>query len=259
MDLELTDRVVLVTGATRGIGRAIARALTAEGARVGICARDRDAVAALASSGEVAFGAQADVTAVGELEDWIAAAAAALGGVDAVVANAGGASGPRLITDATPEAWAATYDLNAVHALRLVAAAVPFLAARGSGGGGGAAVLVASISGVKPGSNLQYGMAKAALIHAAAQLARDLAPQGIRVNAVSPGSILFEDGGWAGMRDADPERFARFVGEELPAQRLGTPEEVARVVAFLCSPAASWINGANVAVDGAQGLPGARP
>lgn len=257
MDLGLAGRAVLVTGGTRGIGRAVALACAGEGARVGVCARGADALPGVveelrAAGAPDACGAPVDVVAGdGALEAWVAAAARRFGGLDAVVANVGGGVGaPGLAGEA--DDWRATYEVNAVAALRLVKAALPHLAP------GSAAVLVGSISGTKPGSNLQYGMAKAALAHAAGQLALDLAGKGIRVNAVSPGSILFEGGGWAAMRDGNPARFERFVAEELPAGRLGTPEEVARVVAFLCSPAASWVNGAGVAVDGAQGRPGAR-
>lgn len=256
MELGLSGGSALVTGATRGIGRAIALALAGEGARVGICARGADALPGVveelrAAGAPDAFGTAVDVTADGQLEEWVAEAAGRFGGLDAVVANAGGSSGGYVLAS-SPEEWRAAYDVNAIAALRLVAAAAPLMAP------GGSAVLISSISGHKPGSNLQYGMAKAAMSHAAAQLALDLAEQEIRVNAVSPGSILFDGGGWAGMAGSDPERFERFVQEELPAARLGAPEEVARVVAFLCSPAASWVNGADVAVDGAQGRPGAR-
>jgi 3-oxoacyl-[acyl-carrier protein] reductase len=117
-------------------------------------------------------------------------------------------------------------------------------------------VLIASISGMRPQPRAQYAAAKAAEIHLAHTLARELGPDGIRVNALSPGSILFEGGGWARRREADPEGFDTWVGAEFPLGRLGSPKEVADVAAFLLSDRASWISGANVVVDGAQNQPG---
>ena len=131
-------------------------------------------------------------------------------------------------------------------------AALPHLRARG----GGAALLIASISGMKPQPRAQYAAAKAAEIHLAHTLARELGPDGIRVNALSPGSILFEGGGWAQRRDAEPAAFDAWVRREFPLGRLGTPKEVADVAAFLLSERASWVSGANVVVDGAQNQPG---
>jgi 3-oxoacyl-[acyl-carrier protein] reductase len=153
-----------------------------------------------------------DVTAPGELEAWVDEAASALGGLDLLVANAGGAAGGGLL-DSTQADWAATWELNAGHFVRLLRAGTPHLRAAG----GGAAVVISSISGHKPAPRAQYGATKAAEIHLAAPLAR-----------------------------------------ELPAGRLGTPEEVADVVCFLLSDRATWVNGAHVAVDGAQGAPGMR-
>jgi len=121
--------------------------------------------------------------------------------------------------------------------------------------GGGSAVSIASISGWKPAPTAQYGAAKAAEIFLASSLAWDLAPHRIRVNTVSPGSIMFEGGGWDRFRSQQAERFAAFAQREFPWGRLGTAEEVADVVAFVLSQRASWINGANIAVDGAQGRP----
>ncbi len=122
--------------------------------------------------------------------------------------------------------------------------------------GGGAMVLIASISGFRPQPKAQYAAAKAAEIHLAVSLGRELGPDGIRVNALSPGSILFEGGSWARRRDADPDALAHFAEKEFPMKRLGTLEEVADVAAFLLSPRASWVNGTNVVVDGAQNQPG---
>jgi 3-oxoacyl-[acyl-carrier protein] reductase len=119
--------------------------------------------------------------------------------------------------------------------------------------GGGAVVIIASISGWKPAPRPQYGAAKAAEIYLAMELGRELASEGIRVNAVSPGSILFPGGGWESLRERDPERFAGFIEQDFPFGRLGTPEEVADVVTFLLSERASWISGTQIRVDGAQG------
>jgi len=119
--------------------------------------------------------------------------------------------------------------------------------------GGGAAVFVASISGWKPAPKAQYGAAKAAEIYLAAALARELGDHHIRVNSISPGSILFPGGGWETYRDRDPDHFAAFEQREFPERRLGTAEEVADVVTFLLSPRSRWINGTNICIDGAQG------
>jgi 3-oxoacyl-[acyl-carrier protein] reductase len=254
MDLQLAGRRTLVTGASRGIGLEIARTLALEGGSVAICAREEgplsEAADQLRSKGATVFAESVDVTDEGELSAFVAAAAEALGGLDAVVANAGGSSGGAL-QDSTRQQWRDTFELNVGHAAELIRAAIRYLAQSPSP----AAVLISSISGTKPAPRAQYGVSKAGLIYLAAALARELSPQHIRVNAVSPGSILFPGGGWDSLRVGDPEGFQSFLDRDLPEGRLGTVEEVARVVAFLLSPVASWINGANIAVDGAQGRP----
>jgi 3-oxoacyl-[acyl-carrier protein] reductase len=256
VDLELAGKVALVTGGTRGIGRAIVERLASEGCGVALCARSAGAVDAtlqeLAASGVPTFGRSCDVTAPDELEGLVRDAAAALGRLDLLVANVGGIVGGPLLKSSDAD-WSATLALNLLHCVRAARAAAPLMQANG----GGSIVFVSSISGWKPAPLAQYGAAKAGTIHAASSLAWELAPLGIRVNAVSPGSLLFPGGGWESYRAANPDRFGRFETEELPAGRLGTPEEVADVVCFLLSARARWVNGANVAVDGAQGNPSA--
>jgi len=254
VDLGLNGKAALVTGGSRGIGLATARRLVAEGCRIAICGRTREtldlALAELRAQGGTAHGVVADVTAPGEVERFVDESAAALGGADLLVANVGGSAGGTLL-ESTAEDWARTFELNLFHAVRAIRAVVPHMARRG----GGSAVTIASISGWKPGPRAQYGAAKAGEIFLAGALAWELAPQRIRVNTISPGSTLFPGGGWERFRDADPERFAEFERREFPWGRLGRPEEVADVVAFVLSARASWINGAHIPVDGAQGRP----
>jgi 3-oxoacyl-[acyl-carrier protein] reductase len=254
LDLGLRGRIALITGGSRGIGRAIALRLAAEGACVAICARTRatleQALDDLRAAGATVHGVEADVTAPGEVERFVDETAAALGGVDLLVANVGG-SAARGLLDATPQDWVRTFDLNLFHAARAIKAAAPYMQQRG----GGSAVTISSISGWKPSPTVLYGAAKASEIFLAGALALELAPHRIRVNTVSPGSIMFEEGGWDRFRARDADRFADFERREFPWGRLGTPEEVADVVTFVLSERASWINGANIAVDGAQGRP----
>src|SRR5581483_660069 len=145
------------------------------------------------------------------------------------------------LVESTPEDWLRTFELNLFHAVRAIRAAVPHMARRG----GGSAVTIASISGWKPAPRAQYGAAKAGEIFLAGALAWELASQRIRVNTVSPGSTLFPGGGWERVRSTQPERFFEFERREFPWGRLGTPEEIADVVAFVLSERANWVNGAN--------------
>jgi 3-oxoacyl-[acyl-carrier protein] reductase len=228
--------------------------LALEGAHVAICGRRAEtldvAVAELRAQGVEAHGVVADVTVRGEGERFVCESAAALGGVDLLVANVGGFAGGGLLAS-TSEDWQQTFDLNLFHTVHAIRAAVPHMDERG----GGSIVCISSISGHKPGPFAQYGAAKAAESFLAGALAWELAPHHIRVNSVNPGSIMFADGEWDHFRTREPERFAEFERREFPWGRLGTPEEVANVVVFVLSGRATWVNGANIAVDGAQGRP----
>jgi len=251
MNLHLTDHVAIVTGASRGLGLASARALAAEGARVVICARGADALRAAAASlggAERVLAVEADVSTAAGADEVVARAVERFGRLDVLVNNVGKAGGTDIVS--TPdEEWQSAIDQTLFPAIRMSRLAVPHLRR----GGGGAIVMIASIWGRESGGRMTYNAVKAAEISLGKAMALQLAKDNIRVNSVAPGSISFEGGTWWKRQQEDPQGMAEFVKREIPFGRFGTADEVGRVVAFLSSPAASWITGACIPVDGGQG------
>jgi 3-oxoacyl-[acyl-carrier protein] reductase len=246
MNLGLNGKNALVTGGTKGIGRAVCQLFAAEGANVGLCARNADEVAtftkALAGTGVQTHGGAFDVADPGALKQWVDDAAAALGGIDALVCNVSG-----LAIGNTPETWESTFRVDMMHTVNAVTAALPYLEKSKSA----SVVIVSSVSGVEvdfaAGS---YGAIKAALIHYAKGLSNQLAAKGVRVNAVSPGNTYFEGGVWQNIERNSPDFFKMALGLN-PTGRMGTPEETAAGIVFLSSPAAGRISGTNLIIDGA--------
>jgi len=246
MDLGLKGLRAIVTGGTKGIGRRCADIFAEEGAHVSVCARNEtevaETVAALRGRGVTAFGQALDVADKAALEAWVAASAGALGGIDIVVANVSA-----LAVADDEEAWRKGFETDMMHTVRVVNAAMPFLEASKAA----SITVISSVSGREIDfTGPAYGAFKAALVHYAQGLAYRLAGKGIRANAVSPGNTYFDGGIWQWIETNNPALFKQALALN-PTGRMAKPEEIARGVVFLASPASSFTTGTNLVIDGA--------
>ena len=254
MDLELRDKVALVTGSSRGLGFASALALAGEGCRVCICARGEERLAEAAAELEQRAGDSARVLAVranltdaADVASVVNRTTETFGGLDILVNSVAQAGGGGLL-EATDDDWQRAFDNTLYPAIRASRLAVPHM----KSAGGGVIIIIASIFGRESGGRMTYNAVKAAEISLAKALAQQLAADNIRVNSVAPGSISFPGGSWHRRQREDPEGMSEFVRQHLPFGRFGRAKEVGEVVAFLASSRASWVSGASITVDGCQ-------
>ena len=248
MDLKLKGKKAIITGATRGIGRAIAETLAAEGADIAICARNKDqveeAVAALKKTGVNVIGGVVNIADGPALQKWIVDTATAMGGLDIVVNNASA-----LAQGNKEDAWRACFEVDVMGARNVCDAALPFLDTSAAANGDASVVIISSISAAETSAGGAYGALKATQIHLAKGLAKEHAGKHIRFNTVSPGTVYFKGGVWGMVEEHMPDMFKATMARN-PMGRMASPQDIANATVFLSSPASSFTTGINMIVDG---------
>uniref|UniRef100_UPI0040485C04 SDR family NAD(P)-dependent oxidoreductase n=1 Tax=Mariniflexile sp. TaxID=1979402 RepID=UPI0040485C04 len=246
MDLQLKGKTAIITGASKGIGRSIALKLAAEGVNVAICARGEEALRAtekeLIKKGVKVFAQCCDIGDSKALEAFLDAAKTKFGKIDILVNNVSALS----LGDDYKD-WEASINIDLLSSVKATRKVIPWMMEAGNG----IILFISSVSGLEAGSPPAYAAAKAALISYSKTLAAQLAPKNIRVNTIAPGSVEFKGGLWEMAKTHDRPFYDKMLGT-IPSGRMGTPDEIGNVAAFLVSPAASWVTGTCIAVDGGQ-------
>lgn len=247
MNLNLANKVVLITGGSKGIGKAIAKAFKEEGAKVAITARTKEELAATTAEFNLDAYYVGDLSSIEDRDRVFQSLMNEFGKIDILVNNVGGSNGSTTL-ETDVHLFAEAIDLNYLSAVHFSKLAIPVMKNNGSG----SIINVSSIFGREAGGKPTYNAAKAAMISFTKSLADEVIKDGIRVNGVAPGSILHPTGNWQKRIDENPEKMKAFVEQEIPAGRFGTVEEIANVALFLASEKASWVVGATLNADGGQ-------